>query len=355
MWSLLLAAAAAHDLGYTDAWARFDRGGSWALEIQVDVGALPAGFPLGQPRPGRPTRAARPADLALLDETLRGFWAEAVRPGFDGALAPFDVSLTNWADGQPLPADEVVVVRLSGEIPPGADAFTWSADPAAGPLLLTLVQTGQSGSVVAFLDAGESPEPFRLTVAPPAPTVGGTIARYVGLGFEHIVPKGLDHILFVLGLFLLAPRIRPLLAQVSAFTLAHTATLGLATLGVLSLPAAVVEPLIALSIAAVALENVAREDLSRWRPAVVFGFGLLHGLGFAGVLSELGLPAGQVLLALLSFNVGVELGQLAVIAAAAALVARWREAPWYRRRVAIPASLGIAGIGLYWAVERILG
>src|SRR5262249_58079568 len=115
-----------------------------------------------------------------------------------------------------------------------------------------------------------------------------TSLRYVRLGFRHILPDGLDHILFVLGLFLLSPRLRPLLVQVSAFTVAHTATLALSTLGLVRLPPAVVEPLIALSIAYVAIENTVVRELRPWRIALVFGFGLLHGLGLAGALGALG-------------------------------------------------------------------
>ncbi|MFN0135253.1 MAG: HupE/UreJ family protein, partial [Phycisphaerae bacterium] len=167
-----------------------------------------------------------------------------------------------------------------------------------------------------------------------------------------ILPKGLDHILFVVGLFLLSNRMRPLLLQVSAFTIAHTVTLALSTYGVLRLPSSIVEPLIALSIAYVAIENLFTRELHVWRPALVFAFGLLHGMGFAGVLSELGLPEGEYVAALLSFNVGVELGQLAVILIAFVLVGWMRGRPDYRKFVVIPASTLIALIGLYWSVER---
>ena len=151
------------------------------------------------------------------------------------------------------------------------------------------------------------------------------------------------------------PGIRPLLKQVTAFTVAHSLTLGLAMLGVVHLPSRIVEPLIALSIAVVAVENIFSQKVNPARWMIVFGFGLVHGLGFAGVLSELGVPRGQFLPALLSFNVGVEFGQLAVILAAALLTWPVIRREWYHRRVTVPASLGIAAIGLYWAVTRALG
>ena len=179
------------------------------------------------------------------------------------------------------------------------------------------------------------------------------IERYTYLGFIHILPRGLDHILFVLALFLLAIRLKPLLIQVTLFTLAHTVTLGLSTIGFFQAPAHIVEPLIALSICYVAIENCRQNELNTTRMAVVFGFGLLHGMGFAGVLNELGLPESHLLTALLSFNVGVELGQITVIAAAAALLGWCRNRPWFRSRVVNPLSLAIAAVGLFWTVERV--
>jgi hydrogenase/urease accessory protein HupE len=178
--------------------------------------------------------------------------------------------------------------------------------------------------------------------------------RYLALGFTHIVPHGLDHMLFVLGIFLLSGRVRTVLWQVSAFTVAHSITLGLSIYGLISVPPAIVEPLIAVSIVYVAIENLVLTDLKPWRIALVFAFGLLHGMGFAGALTELGLPRSEFVTALLTFNVGVEAGQLAVIAAAFVLVGwHWSGRDWYRRRVVVPASALIACTALYWTVERL--
>ena len=159
----------------------------------------------------------------------------------------------------------------------------------------------------------------------------------------------------MLGLFLLSARLRPILLQVTTFTLAHSLTLGLTMYGIVSLPPRIVEPLIALSIAYVAIENLLSQQLRPWRLALVFLFGLLHGMGFAGVLSGLGLPRGAFLTALLSFNLGVEAGQLTVIAPRRASRSRWsRHQPWYHRRVVIPASLAIAAVGVYWTITRLI-
>lgn len=179
--------------------------------------------------------------------------------------------------------------------------------------------------------------------------------RYVWLGLTHIVPYGLDHILFVLGLFLLSDRLKPLLWQITSFTLAHSVTLTLATLGWVRLPPDIVEPIIAASIAFVAIENMVTSKLHAWRPMIVFGFGLVHGMGFASVLMDLGLPHGQLAIALVSFNIGVELGQLAVISAALVLVLAWHRKKWYRQRIAIPASVVIAIVAIWWTVQRTFG
>jgi hypothetical protein len=209
-------------------------------------------------------------------------------------------------------------------------------------------------SLEAMLAAARLPPDPAAGAAPPAAAQEeSVVGRFLWLGFTHILPEGLDHILFVLGLFFFSTYFRPLLVQVTAFTIAHSITLGLSLLGVFSLPSRLVEPLIALSIAVVALENIFFRRMRPSRFFIVFGFGLIHGLGFAGVLKGLGLPEGQFLKVLVSFNLGVEGGQLAVIALAAAATGWMWKKPWYFRRVVIPVSALIAAAGLFWFVQRI--
>jgi hypothetical protein len=174
------------------------------------------------------------------------------------------------------------------------------------------------------------------------------------MGFHHIVPEGLDHILFVLGLFLLSTRMKDLLKQITAFTVAHSLTLALSLYGVVRLPASVVEPIIALSIVFVAVENLFTTKMHKWRVGVVFLFGLVHGLGFASALRDAGLAHGDFLTALLGFNSGVELGQLSVVAAAFLLVGWFRSNQRYRPLVAVPASVAIALVAAFWTIQRIL-
>lgn len=181
-----------------------------------------------------------------------------------------------------------------------------------------------------------------------------TAILYLKLGYQHILPLGLDHILFVLSLFLLSPKLKPIIVQSTAFTIAHTITLGLAMYHVIMPTAKIVEPLISISIMLVALENIFSAKLKPTRIGVVFLFGLVHGLGFASSLSEMGLPQQAYLSSLILFNVGVELGQLTVILLAFFLLGKWfGQKPFYRKVIVIPLSLLIILIAGYWTVERI--
>ncbi|MBC6403034.1 MAG: HupE/UreJ family protein [Hyphomonadaceae bacterium] len=188
----------------------------------------------------------------------------------------------------------------------------------------------------------------------------GSARFFLEIGVRHILPGGLDHILFVLALFLAAAGLRSLVLQISVFTVAHTVTLGLTAARVIEPPPAIVEPLIALSIAVVALETLFRAEQERWKFLIIFGFGLFHGMGFAGFVREIGLPPEQFWPSLIGFNIGVEIGQLSVVLAAALLCRPVRQAlaqtniP-YRTAVVVPASLAIAMTGLWWFVTRSLG
>ncbi len=250
----------------------------------------------------------------------------------------------------------LTLLRLCGAIPAGARAFRWAYAANFGDSIVRLPVVSGGDVVALWLKDGAKSEPYILGVGLEQKTRLEVATRYTVLGFTHILPKGLDHILFVLGLFLLSVKWKPLLIQVTAFTLAHTLTLGLSIYGIVSLSPAIVEPLIAASIAYVAVENLVTAELKPWRAFVVFGFGLLHGLGFAGVLHEIGLPRSEFLTALLTFNLGVELGQLSVIASAWLLVGLWwKTKGWYRARLVQPLSALIAAVGVYWTIERIVG
>ncbi|HVF80794.1 MAG TPA: HupE/UreJ family protein [Flavisolibacter sp.] len=184
--------------------------------------------------------------------------------------------------------------------------------------------------------------------------VQNVIGYYVKLGIAHIIPYGLDHILFVVGLCLLSTRFKTILWQATAFTVAHSITLALSMKGVINLPSAIVEPLIALSILFIAVENILLSELKPWRIAVVFLFGLLHGMGFASALNEIGLPPDKFLTSILSFNIGVEVGQIIVIAVVFCLIIiPFRKKKSYRQIFVYPLSTLIALVALWWTIQRV--
>jgi len=244
----------------------------------------------------------------------------------------------------------ISTLALSGVVPASAGEVIINWPTGRGALVLR--QQGVEAPFTGYVDPGTS-SPSILIAGGGESTAWETFTAYIPVGFDHILPKGLDHILFVLGLFFLSTRMRPLVWQISAFTLAHTVTLALGAMGWVNVPGSIVEPLIAASIVYVAVENIFAKGLNPWRTFVIFGFGLLHGLGFASVLGEFGLPDEQFIPALIAFNIGVELGQLTVIALAFLAVGWFARKSWYRAGIAIPASCIIAAVGAFWCIERV--
>lgn len=180
------------------------------------------------------------------------------------------------------------------------------------------------------------------------------VSKYLELGFTHILPYGFDHVLFILCVFFLNTDLKKIIMQATMFTLAHSITLAMAVYGIITPPPNIIEPLIAISIVLLAVENIYSSKIKPWRMLMVFLFGLVHGMGFAGALSELGLPSYSFATALVSFNVGVELGQLTVIIAMYFLVSKiFSQKVWYRKRIVIPSNIAIALVALFWTFERI--
>ncbi|MDF1607787.1 HupE/UreJ family protein [Hoeflea sp. YIM 152468] len=356
-----LASVRAHEIRPAIADLVFSGDGSVRLEMSLILEAALAEIGTEHGDTDDSPNAQLYDQLRLLDETALAAEFERFQPRFlDG------VRLLSGHSPIPLeivsidldPVGDTDFARLSrltlkGPLPADATAVVFSFDPAFGPSVIRVPDAGGDYSYSAYLGNGGPSEAIPveggLTMS-----AGQVFADYIGIGFTHIVPKGLDHILFVVGLFLLSPRFKPLLVQITAFTVAHSVTLAMAMLGVISLPASIVEPLIAASIVFIAVENLMTSRLSPWRPFVVFGFGLLHGLGFAGVLTEIGLSPAHFLSGLIAFNVGVEAGQLAVVAACYALFGAWfSDKSWYRARITMPLSLLIAAVAVWWFAERV--
>ncbi|HYN05560.1 MAG TPA: HupE/UreJ family protein [Vicinamibacteria bacterium] len=358
--AMLPAMARAHEFAFTDVRLELRDDRTWVADLGCDVDALALGVSSSADSAALAAEieALSPAARDELVSRLEALLKRRIRVRFDGAPAPFEVTLPER--GKPRAPDQLpsalgLVARLTGRVPDGAREVTFFASLAFPQVRLAVARPGEAAGPMELVTPGAESRPIALTGPALPPGAGETLRRFLALGVTHILPFGLDHVLFVAGLALLSPRLGPLLAQVTAFTLAHTLTLALSSYGFVSLPSRLVEPLIALSIVYVGVENAVSPRLRPSRLVLVFAFGLLHGLGFAGVLAEMGLPERHHLLALLAFNAGVEIGQLAVIALVAGALALWARRGGDRRGLVRPASLAIAAVGLFWTVERALG
>ncbi len=366
--------SAAHEVVPTIVDMTVAEDGALAFDFRINIEAFLAGIDLDSVEDTDADAAAADydalralpaADIAARVEEIINAWN--AHP-LVSAGAPVELSVRSLIIPEDVDFElpRVTELRLAGVLPEGTGSVTLNWPQGAGALVVR--QQGVEAPYTGYLDGGTSSPEISLSGGD-AQSSTEAFVSYIPVGFDHILPKGLDHILFVLGLFFLSTRWGPLLWQVSAFTLAHTVTLALGAMGWVNIPGSIVEPLIAASIVYVAVENLFQRGLTKWRPFIIFGFGLLHGLGFASVLAEFGLPDDQFIPALIGFNVGVEIGQLTVIAIAALLLlgcvklAKRSDLteveqpvasyPVMFRAVSIPASLLIALVGAYWCVERV--
>ena len=246
------------------------------------------------------------------------------------------------------------VKRWTIRVPHGLEGWEVSVHGLSATMVDVLVRVAfNDGRVVSRMLRPDAPS-FVFTKASAGPAAGG----YFALGVEHIL-LGVDHLLFVLCLLLLVRGLGPILKTITAFTLAHSATLALATLGYVHVPPAPVEATIALSIVFLATEIAKRRSgapgLTERKPwLIAFTFGFLHGFGFAGALSQVGLPGNDIPLALLFFNLGVEAGQLLFVAAVLVLVAALRRIATARPAWLWPApAYGIGAVASYWLIARV--
>lgn len=374
LWLLLLTTAAqAHLLNMTDLHLDATNPDAVTLRVKIDLGQS-----LLSPEdywravsadPDEQLRTLEPAIAQLLDglsllvngaaasASLQSWNLEAASlEAIENPLSPqmatlnFDLGRLGLESATAL-ASATVELRIAERL-----EVPWPVllrvDSAARPLPVSRLLTANDRSSRPILFANNSDS---STLAKLAMKFQGWVPglSWLAIGFQHIIPWGLDHIVFVLGLFFLSTRLSTLFYQVSCFTLAHSLSLGIATLGLVSVPASVVEPLIAASIIFIAVDNLYSDFLARWRLVVVTLFGLLHGLGFASALSAFMLPAENFYMALLMFNLGVEVGQIAVLAMAFVAVGWLRNWTAYTERVARPATVTIAGVGTYWLLKRV--
>ena len=263
----------------------------------------------------------------------------------------------NVGDSPDLSLPRYSYLRLSARVEGEDNEVRLGWDQKLGALIVRQINSegvSQKKIYTGYLKPGQMSGPIHRLGRNPI-SVNRIILDYIDLGITHILPKGLDHILFILGLFFFSHKFSRLAWQITLFTIAHTVTLALASLELISLPSSVIEPLIALSICYVGIENILQKKMGFLRLVIIVIFGLLHGLGFAAVLSEIGLSEARFIASLIGFNIGVEIGQLGVIAVAYFAVGFWfGNHDYYRSLVQIPASIIIALVGGWWFLERIM-
>ena len=365
LW-LPIGAVQAHLLNMTKVQISIDADGGVVADLQVDL-SRSAGGGLTYYRFSRVAQPLQDPEVrALLDrlgDAIALHWGEErIRLAVTSASLP-DVSKEAFLDPLSWPMTQI---QFKGALSAqwqrsqvGLQAVFQPGFHFEEPIALTFFSVPEHRSQTRWLVTSQKSARFPLpgTTLADSPRAASADRpwQFVAFGFLHILPKGLDHVLFVLGLALGARSLKSLFALVTGFTVAHSLTLGLAAVGLLRLPANVVEPLISASIVWIGVENLfPGTKVDRYRPMLVFAFGLMHGLGFASALSSLQAPQGSYLLALLGFNAGIELGQLTVIAAALCLTAWWRGKPWYRTAITLPGSATIALIATFWTLQRVL-
>ena len=347
----------AHEIRPSIIDVSINRDGTLDIQIRINLEAVIAEIGTGSTDAEQKKNSAeydkfRKFAPAALEKELREIQIGVIEAMFldvDDVILPLKFVNTKVPPIGDVKVERTSLLSLTAQLPAGAQNFTWSWAEEFGASVLRVKAAGTGNSeefiFAGTIKSGGISKPIPLTGLVSVDSLE-LFSQYAILGFEHIVPKGLDHILFVVGLFLLSTKLSSLLWQISSFTLAHTITLGLAMGGIVSAPSSIVEPLIALSIVFVAVENITTDKLHRWRPVVVFGFGLLHGLGFASVLNDIGLQPENFVSGLLGFNLGVEFGQLAVILICFLSVGFWfSKKSYYRTYITNPASAAIAVIG----------
>ena len=330
----------------------------WRLLGEIDIAfMLPEtrGVPEGLPLSRAKTLQAPPEELARMRKETENTLRKMLRFTFNGKEVPWRITFPDF-EKEPfdLPVDAgdtaLLSVKIIADALPGPGELTahWNDDLESE--FIAVFDEAEAPVVTAA--AGRSTVLLKVDAKGEVEPPKTRFTEWLVSGFHHVVPLGLDHLLFILGLFLMVPKWKPLMGQSLLFTLAHSVTLALAVFGVISLPGKLVEVAIAASIAWIGIENLFVHKLGKQRLILVFLFGLIHGCGFASVLAEkLGTAKGsQLTLPLLGFNVGVELAQITVLAAAFLIL--WPLRRW-TRQIQTGGSVIVALAGLGWVVERL--
>lgn len=351
----LLAAASwavsAHELERTEITLSFNRDGAFVLEIANDPnwlllrlesfagGQVPAGM-----TPEARDRRLAELSAVFIDRVVLFVDGREIRPQAADYVAP-----RPQTPDDPYPPQGLF--RLRGRMPADAKTLRWLYGLVIDPYQLT-IRWADGASSGEWIDGSNWSGVINLAGQFRQTTRLDTVREYVRLGFRDVLPQGVDQLLFVLGLFLLTIDVRTIAVQLLTLWLGSSLGLVLATYGILSPSLSAIEPLIAIAIAYVAIENLITSALKPWRLVLVFLFGMIFGAKSAAVLS---IPIASIeapLVAVLSFVAGTAAAQATAVAAAAFAVAWYRHQPWYHRRIVVPASLSIAVVGIYWTLLR---
>jgi hypothetical protein len=334
--------------------------GQWRLSGEMDIAymlpetrAVPGGLPLSR----EAVMKSPPEEFARIRRETENTLRKLLKFSFAGKAIPWRVEFPDFEKESfelPPEAGDIALLSTRLVVGPATSAGELRVDWAGeqDTELIILIDEGDDPKVISTLPGGSltllKQEESGEAVAVARPVFGSWVVS----GFHHVFPLGLDHMLFILGLFLLVPKWKPLLGQSLLFTLAHSATLALAVSGWVTVPGKLVEVLIAVSIAWIGIENLFTRRIGKQRLILVFCFGLIHGLGFASVLAEKlgGIPPDRLLMPLLGFNIGVEVAQITVLCAAFLIL-------WPLKKWSLPfqtaGSVLVALAGLGWMVERL--
>ena len=338
---------------------------SMQLEVTFDAAYALAELrdDLTAPQPPREWLLSRtPEQHQQLREGAEAYLRESIQLQFEGKNLPYQVSFPDYLTHPPsfptlLNDGAYFTVLIASDLPTtkSGDVLISILEGDRPDFIIAIKQREQTSYLVVKPE--NSATLFRITPSGEVETPSPSLMAIFWLGFRHVIPDGLDHILFILGLFLMARKWQPLVSQSLIFTLAHSISLGLAVSGVLNVQqwsgAWLIEPIIALSIAVIAVENLFYQEAKTRRLITVFGLGLIHGLGFAGSLGAFLQKDDGWLLTLATANIGVEAAQISLLALAWCLTIKWWDSKSYKS-FRIRASLLIAIIGLWWTIERLI-
>ncbi len=340
--------------------------GMWRLDGEMDIAyMLPEtrNIPGGPPLSREAVTKSSPDELARIRKETEATLRKLIRITFADKAVAWRVEFPDFKkDPFALPPEAgdiaLLTTRIVIDAIPGAGELRayWSGEQETELIILT--EEGEDANVVSTLPGGSLMLWKQTGAGKSAPVEQPVTGGWVQLGFHHVLPEGRDHMLFILGLFLLVPKWKPLMGQSLLFTLAHSITLALAVFAVVHIPGKwwgitkPVEVLIAVSIAWIGIENLLTRKLGKQRLVLIFCFGLIHGLGFASSIGDKmnGVPRSQLTGPLLGFNVGVELAQISVLAAAFLIL--WPLRKW-TRQVQTIGSAFVALAGLSWAIQRV--